>query len=165
VTAGQALDRRQTADEESSVSQIEESVAVDAPVDVVYDLWTRFTEFPRFMSGVERIDRIGYDLTHWVTNVDGVHREFDARITEQIQDERIAWASVNGTRQAGVVTFHRLTDQHTKVMLQLDLSPQGVLDFLGDKLGFVSHKVQLDLREFKRYAEAHHAAGVGTPGA
>jgi len=148
------------------VSQIEESVGVDVPVSVVYDLWTRFTEFPRFMSGVDRIDRIGYDLTHWVTNVDGVHREFDARITEQIPEERIAWASVSGIRQAGVVTFHRLTDQHTKVMLQLDLDPHGVLDILSDKLGFVSHKIQLDLREFKRFAEAQQAqAGPGPGGA
>ena len=141
------------------MSQIEESVGVDVPVSVVYDLWTRFTEFPRFMSGVDRIDRIGYDLTHWVTNVDGVHREFDARITEQIPEERIAWASVSGIRQAGVVTFHRLTDQHTKVMLQLDLDPHGVLDILSDKLGFVSHRIQLDLREFKRFAEAQQAQG------
>jgi len=141
------------------VSQIEESVGVDVPVSVVYDLWTRFTEFPHFMSGVDRIDRIGYDLTHWVTNVDGVHREFDARITEQIPEERIAWASVSGIRQAGVVTFHRLTDQHTKVMLQLDLDPHGVLDILSDKLGFVSHRIQLDLREFKRFAEAQQAQG------
>ncbi|QMU70529.1 SRPBCC family protein [Streptacidiphilus sp. P02-A3a] len=138
------------------MSQIEESIGVDAPLGVVYDLWTRFTEFPRFMGGVERIDRIGYDLTHWVTNVDGVHREFDARITEHIPEERIAWESVGGTRQAGVVTFHRVTDQHAKVMLQLDLDPHGLLDILGDRLGFVSHRVQLDLREFKRFAEDHY---------
>jgi len=143
------------------VSQIEESVGVDVPVSAVYDLWTRFTEFPRFMSGVDRIDRIGHDLTHWVTNVDGVHREFDARITEQIPEERIAWTSVSGIRQAGVVTFHRLGDQHTKVMLQLDLDPHGVLDILSDKLGFVSHRIQLDLREFKRFAEARQAAQAG----
>ncbi len=141
------------------MSQIEESVGVDVPVSVVYDLWTRFTEFPRFMSGVERIDRIGYDLTHWVTNVDGVHREFDARITEHIPEERIAWESVSGTRQAGVVTFHHIADQQAKVMLQLDLDPHGVLDILGDRLGFVSHRVQLDLLEFKRFAEAHYEQG------
>jgi uncharacterized membrane protein len=144
------------------VSQIEESVGVDAPVSVVYDLWTRFTDFPRFMGGVERVDRTGYDLTHWVTNVDGVRREFDARITEQIPEERIAWASVGGTRQAGVVTFHRLTDQHTKVMLQLDVDPHGVLDIIGDWLGFVAHQVQSDLREFKRFAEACAEQNVTT---
>jgi uncharacterized membrane protein len=146
------------------VSQIEESVGVDVPVSVVYDLWTRFTDFPHFMSGVKRVDRIGYDLTHWVTNVDGVKREFDARITEQIPEERIAWASVSGgTRQTGVVTFHRVTDQHTKVMLQLDVDPHGVMDILGDMLGFVSHQVQSDLHEFKRFAEAHLEQKVATP--
>lgn len=147
------------------MSQIEESVEVEAPVGVVYGLWTRFPEFPRFMTGVERIDRVGTDLTHWVVNVDGVHREFDARITEQIPEERIAWTSVSGAQQAGVVTFHRLGEQRTKVMLQLDLDPQGVLDLLGDRLGFVSHKVGLDLREFRRFAEAQYDRAGAARGA
>jgi len=137
------------------MSKIEESVEVEVPVSTVYDLWTRFTEFPRFMSGVDRIDQVSDTLTHWVTNVDGVHREFDARITEQIPNERIAWASVSGAEQSGVVTFHRLGEDRARVMLQLDLDPHGVLDIIADKLGFVSHQVLQDLQEFKRFAEAH----------
>ncbi|QMU77094.1 SRPBCC family protein [Streptacidiphilus sp. PB12-B1b] len=136
------------------MSQIEESVEVQAPLSTVYDLWSRFPEFPRFMSGVESVEWVSEGLTHWVANVDGIHREFEARITEQIPGERIAWTSVSGAAQSGVVTFHRLGGLQTKVMLQLDIDPHGVLDVLGDKLGFVAHKVQLDLREFKRFAEA-----------
>lgn len=142
------------------MSKIEESVEVEVPVSTVYDLWTRFTEFPRFMTGVDRIDQVSETLTHWVTNVDGVHREFDARITEQIPNERIAWASVSGAVQSGVVTFHRLGDHQSRVMLQLDLDPHGVLDIIADKLGFVSHQIQQDLQEFRHFAEAHQEQGT-----
>ncbi len=136
------------------MSKIEESIEVEVPVSAVYELWTRFAEFPRFMSGVDRIDEVSETLTHWVTNVDGVHREFDARITEQIPDERIAWTSVSGTEQSGVVTFHRLGEHRARVMLQLDLDPHGVLDIIADRLGFVSHQVLQDLQEFKHFAES-----------
>ncbi|MHA6758521.1 SRPBCC family protein [Streptacidiphilus sp. PAMC 29251] len=135
------------------MSKIEESVEVDVPLSTVYDQWTRFAEFPRFMGGVQRIDQLSPTLTHWVTSVDGVHREFDARITEQVPDDRIAWTSVNGPEQRGVVTFHRIDDNRTKVMLQLDHEPHGVVDTVGDLLGFVSHQVQHDLGEFKKFIE------------
>ena len=135
------------------MSSTEESVEVEAPLDAVYAQWTRFTEFPRFMSGVQRIDRLSDTLTHWVTSVDGVHREFDAEITEQVPGERIAWRSVNGAEQRGVVTFHRVDSTRTKVMLQLDHEPHGVVDTVGDLLGFVSHQVLHDLAGFKRHIE------------
>jgi uncharacterized membrane protein len=135
------------------MSKIEESVEVEVPLTTAYTQWTRFAEFPRFMSGVQRIDRLDDRMTHWVTSVDGVHREFDAEITEQVPDDRIAWRSVNGPEQWGVVTFHRLSGTRTKVMLQLDHEPHGVVDVVGDMLGFVSHQVQRDLGEFKRFIE------------
>jgi uncharacterized membrane protein len=135
------------------MSTTEESVEVEAPLDAVYAQWTRFTEFPRFMSGVQRIDRLSDTLTHWVTSVDGVHREFDAEITEQVPGDRIAWRSVSGAEQRGVVTFHRVGSTRTKVMLQLDHEPHGVVDTVGDLLGFVSHQVLHDLAGFKRHIE------------
>jgi uncharacterized membrane protein len=136
------------------MSKIEESVEVEVPLSTAYDQWTRFAEFPRFMGGVERIDQLTETLTHWVTNVDGVHREFDAEITEQVPDDRIAWRSLNGPEQRGVVTFHRIDERRTTVMLQLDHAPHGVVDVVGDLLGFVSHQVHQDLGEFKRFIEA-----------
>ncbi|GAA3506336.1 SRPBCC family protein [Streptomyces prasinosporus] len=136
------------------MSQVEESIEVDVPVRTAYNQWTQFESFPEFMDGVERIEQRTDTLTHWVTRVGGVEREFDAEITEQIPDERVAWTTVNGeAKQAGVVTFHRLRDTTTKVMLQMDFDPQGVAESVGDKLGFVKRQVNGDLKRFKEFIE------------
>ncbi|WP_329036351.1 SRPBCC family protein [Streptomyces sp. NBC_01725] len=141
------------------MSKIEESIEVDVPVSTAYNQWTQFEDFPEFMDGVERIEQRTPTLTHWVTKVQGVGREFDAEITEQIPDERVAWTTVAGeVRQAGVVTFHRLDVRRTKVMLQLDLDPQGIADTVGDKLGFVQRQAVGDLRRFKTFIESR---GIG----
>ncbi|MEV5433661.1 SRPBCC family protein [Streptomyces sp. NPDC052701] len=137
------------------MSQVEESIEVRVPVRTAYDQWTQFESFPEFMDGVERIEQRTDTLTHWVTNVDGVRREFDAEITEQIPDERVAWTTVNGeARQAGAVTFHRIQDDTTKIMLQMDFDPSGVTETVADKLGFVKRQVSGDLRRFKEFIEA-----------
>lgn len=114
------------------------------------------------MAGVERIEQRTPTLTHWVTEVDGVRREFDAEITEQLPDERVAWTSVGGeVRQAGVVTFHRISGTRTKVMLQLEHEPHGLVEQAGDKLGVVRRQVAGDLERFKGFIEKR---GVETGG-
>ncbi|MEU9736412.1 SRPBCC family protein [Streptomyces sp. NPDC048002] len=147
------------------MSKIEESVEVDAPLRAVYDQWTQFESFPQFMDGVERIEQLSTTLTHWVTEVGGVRREFDAEITEQHPDERIAWTTVHGeVRQAGAVTFHRLDDTRTKVMLRLDHDPSGIAETVGDKLGFVRHQARGDLKRFKAFIEDRGGASGGWRG-
>ncbi|CAK7286107.1 SRPBCC family protein [Streptomyces sp. RM1] len=137
------------------MSQVEESIEVNVPVRAAYNQWTQFEEFPRFMGGVERVEQRTDTLTHWKTKIDGVEREFDAEITEQIPDERVAWTSIDGeAKQAGVVTFHRLDDNTTKVMLQLGYTPKGVAETVGDKLGFVKRQVSGDLKRFKEFIES-----------
>src|SRR5689334_864190 len=133
------------------MSTVEESIEVAVPVTTAYNQWTQFESFPEFMSGVERVDQTGDTMTHWVTKVDGVTREFDAKITEQTPDQRVAWTSVDGPTQAGVVTFHRLADDRTKVMVQMDVEPEGVVETVGDKLGAVKRQVGGDLRRFKEF--------------
>ncbi|MCC3649983.1 MULTISPECIES: SRPBCC family protein [Streptomyces] len=140
------------------MSKVEESVEVEVPVRTAYDQWTQFEDFPRFMEGVERIEQRTPTRTHWVTEIAGVKREFDAEITEQIPDERVAWTTVEGeVKQAGAVTFHRLDDQRTKVMLQLDHDPQGIADTVGDKMGFVKKQAKQDLSRFKSFIESRGA--------
>ncbi|MEU1073019.1 MULTISPECIES: SRPBCC family protein [unclassified Streptomyces] len=140
------------------MSQVEQSVEVAVPVRTAYDQWTQFESFPQFMDGVERIEQRTSTLTHWVTSVDGVKREFDAEITEQIPDERVAWTTVGGdVRQAGVVTFHRIDDNTTKVMLQMEYDPEGLAETVGDKLGFVKRQVTGDLKRFKEFIESRGA--------
>lgn len=144
------------------MSQVEESIKVEVPVRAAYNQWTQFEDFPQFMEGVERIEQRSDTLTHWKTKIGGVEREFDARITEQIPDERVAWTTVGGeARQAGVVTFHYIDDNTTKVMLQLEYDPEGLTETVGDKLGFVKRQVTGDLERFKRFIESRGGAETG----
>ena len=131
-----------------------ESVDVDVPVSTAYNQWTQFESFPKFMEGVERIDQLSPTRTHWVTKIAGVTREFDAEITEQTPDERVAWTTSNGTHQAGVVTFHRISDVTSRVTLQLDYEPHGLVEKAGDALGIVKRQIKGDLANFKSFIEA-----------
>jgi uncharacterized membrane protein len=142
------------------VSTVTESVDVDVPVRTAYNQWTQFEEYPRFMDGVQQISQLDATHTHWKTEIGGVKREFDAEITEQLPDERVAWKSTEGEKQAGVVTFHRLDDTRTRVTVQMDYEPQGVVEKAGSAVGVVGHQVKSDLRRFKDYIE--NRGGVET---
>ena len=141
------------------MANIERSIDVDVPVRAAYDQWTQFEEFPSFMEGVEEIRQIDDTHTHWRTKVAGREKEFDAVVTEQRPDERIAWSSQDGPEHAGVVTFHRLGDSETRVMLQMDYEPEGPAEKAGDLLGVVKHRVKGDLERFKELVEAEGVAG------
>jgi uncharacterized membrane protein len=141
-----------------------ESIDVEVPVGTAYDQWTQFESFPRFMSGVERIDQLDPLRTHWVTKIAGVQREFDAEVTEQHPDERVAWKSTTGPAQAGAVTFHRLDDAHTRVTLQLDFEPEGMVERAGDALGVVGRQAKNDLARFKEFIESRDTAEGGWRG-
>ena len=136
------------------MSTIEESIDVKVPVRVAYDQWTQFEEFPQFMDGVESVTQLGDDRVHWIAEIGGVRREWDATITEQHPDERIAWAATEGAENAGVVTFHRIDDETTRLMLQLDFEPEGFVEAAGDALGFVRRRAAGDLERFKGFIEA-----------
>ncbi|MFG1609973.1 SRPBCC family protein [Actinoplanes sp. NPDC049265] len=135
------------------MSTVTEYIDVDVPVRAAYNQWTQFEEFPQFMSGVTEIRQLDPTTTRWKTDVDGVKREFDAKITEQLPDERVAWSATEGTKQAGVVTFHRLEDTRTRVTVQMDFEPEGVVEQAGDKLGFLDRQVKGDLKRFKEFIE------------
>ena len=133
---------------------IEESVVVDVPVSTAYDQWTQFEEFPKYMDGVEEVKQIDDTHLHWVASIDGKREEWDAVITEQIPDDRIAWKATSGKDNAGVVTFHRLDDNRTKITLQLDWDSKGIVEALGAALGQDDRKVKGDLERFKEFIEA-----------
>ena len=143
------------------MSGVTEHVDVAVPVRTAYNQWTQFEEFPRFMEGVEEIRQVSDTLTHWKTEIAGVKREFDAQITEQIPDERVAWKSTDGSHHAGVVTFHRLDDNNTRVTAQMEFEPQGALEKAGDKLGVVDRRVKGDLARFKKFIESRGGAETG----
>ncbi|MBM7770834.1 putative membrane protein [Actinokineospora baliensis] len=135
------------------MSTIVETVDVAVPVSTAYNQWTQFESFPAFMEGVENIRQVDDRRTHWVTKIGGVTREFDATITEQIPDERVAWKSTDGPEHAGVITFHRLNERETRVTAQMDIDPEGFVENVADKLGVIDRRVKSDMRRFKEFIE------------
>jgi uncharacterized membrane protein len=139
------------------MANIEQSIDVDVPVRTAYDQWTQFEEFPAFMEGVVEIRQVDDTHLHWRTKVAGREKDFDAVITEQTPDERIAWTSQAGPEHAGVVTFHRLGDAQTRVMVQMDYEPDGPAEKAGDLFGLVKRRVKGDLQRFKELIERRGA--------
>ena len=140
------------------MAQVQESVDVNVPVRTAYNQWTQFDSFPHFMDGVVSITQTDDTHNHWVTKVGGVEREFDTLVTEQNPDERIAWKTVGGeTEHAGVVTFHRLSDTQTRVMIQIDWEPSGLLEKAGAAVGVDDHRVKADAKKFKEFIESRGA--------
>lgn len=141
------------------MSQIMESVDVSVPVTTAYNQWTEFESFPDFLDEVDEIIQLDDTHQHWRVSIGGAAREFDAEITEQHSDERIAWTSVGGeTANAGVVTFHKLSDDTSRVTVQIEWEPDGVVEQAGAKLGVASHAVKKDLENFKQLIESRGTA-------
>jgi len=139
------------------VPSIEKSVEVDVPVTTAYNQWTQFEEFPSFMNGVDEVKQLDDTHLHWVASIGGQRQEWDAEITEQTPDTRIAWKATGGKGNAGVVSFHRLDDNRTKIMLQMDWESEGMIEALGALVGQDDRKVKGDLERFKELIEERGA--------
>ncbi|HZY18124.1 MAG TPA: SRPBCC family protein [Ramlibacter sp.] len=137
-----------------SASNVQESIELDVPVSTAYNQWTQFEEFPKFMATVEEVRQLDDTHLHWRAIVAGKSKEWDAEITEQIPDERIAWRSTDGVTNAGVVTFHRIGDSRTRVMLQMDYEPETLTEQVGDAVGGVKLTAKGNLKRFKELVEA-----------
>src|SRR3712207_3302222 len=109
---------------------IEKSVEVNVPLTTAYNQWTQFEEFPQFMDGIDEVRQLDDTHLHWVASFGGNRHEWDAEITEQRPDERVAWRSTEGKGNAGVVTFHRIDEGTTRVMVQMDWESEGVVEAL-----------------------------------
>ncbi len=133
--------------------RVEKSIEVNVPVHVAYNQWTQFEDFPEFMDGVKEIRQIDDKHLHWVTEIFGHREEFEAEIFEQVPDQHIAWRSTSGPYHAGRVSFQPV-GEHTKVMLEMDYEPEGVVEKVGDRLGMLDRRVQSDLENFKKFIES-----------
>ena len=136
---------------------IEESIDIAVPVSTAYNQWTQFESFPQFMEGVDRVEQLGDTRLHWVADIGGQTREWDAEITEQHPDERVAWKALGDEGPNGVVTFHELDDARTKVMLQMAYEPDGAKESIGSAFGLDSRRVKGDLESFKEFIEERGA--------
>lgn len=140
------------------MTTIEKSIEVAAPLSSVYNQWTQFESFPSFMEGVKSVKQIDDQRLHWVAEIGGVEREWDAQITHQIPDQKIAWKSTSGAKNGGVVRFERLAEGRTNVMLEVSFEPRGLVENIGDALGLVSLRVAGDLKRFKAFMEGRKRA-------
>ena len=152
-------------------TRVEKSVMVNVPVSRAYNQWTQFEDFPQFMGGVESVTQLDDSRLAWVAEIAGVRRQWQARIVEQIPDQKIAWAATEGATNAGAVTFEDLGGDQTSVTLVLDYAPEGLVEKVGDSLNIIERQAGGDLERFKAFIEAEgYASGawrgsVGTPGA
>lgn len=139
----------------------ERSIEIGVPVSQAYNQWTRFEELPKFMDGVREVRRTGENRLHWKAEILGKDKEWDAEITEQIPNQRVAWRSVTGARNAGTVIFESLPDNKTKLTVHMDYEPEGVVEQVGDLLGILSQRVQQDLSNFKTLIEGRGVEEMG----
>jgi uncharacterized membrane protein len=136
------------------MSTVEQSIDIHVPVRVAYDQWTQFESFPEFMDGVEEVRQIDDTHLHWRAKVAGHVAEWDAVITDQIPDQRVAWRATDGKANAGVVTFQSLDDGSSRVMVQIEHENEGVMEKVGSALGADSREVKNSLERFKELVES-----------
>ena len=142
------------------MSSTSESIDVNVPVSTAYNQWTQFEDFPKFMESVHEVRQVDDRHLHWRADVAGKEEQWDAEITEQIPDERIAWRSISGAKNAGVVTFHKISDSATRIMLQMDYDPRTIDEKVGDALGIVKSRLKGNLKRFKEFLEGRgHETG------
>ncbi|PWU43752.1 cyclase [Micromonospora globispora] len=135
-------------------TKVEKSIEVNVPVSTAYNQWTQFEEFPKFMGGVEEVRQLDDKRMHWVAEIAGVKREWDAKVLEQVPDRKVAWAATSGATNAGAVYFQPVGMDRTQVRLSLEYEPEGLVEKAGDKLNIVEKRAEADLEKFKSYIES-----------
>jgi uncharacterized membrane protein len=155
---------------------VEKTILVNVPVSTAYNQWTQFEDFPQFMGGVKSVTQLSDDRLEWVAEIAGVRRQWQARIVEQIPDQKVAWAATEGATNAGAVTFSDAGGGQTSVHLSLEYEPEGLVEKVGDKLNIVENQAERDLEKFKAFIESegyatgawrgsvNEGAQAGTPG-
>lgn len=157
-------------------TQVSRSVIVNVPVSRAYNQWTQFEDFPQFMGGVQKVTQLSDDRLEWVAQIFGVKRQWEARILQQVPDQKVAWAATSGATNAGAVSFEDLGGDQCRVTLELEYGPEGLVEKAGDALNIVERQAESDLEKFKTFIESEgYATGawrgtvggarpVGTPG-
>lgn len=133
-------------------------IDVDVPVSVAYNQWTQFESFPQFMEGIKAVQQLDDQRLKWDAEFAGRRETWEAKITEQTPDSRIAWTSTSGRKNAGVVTFHHLADNKTRVMLQMDYETEDLVENIGEMLGVIERRIEGDLERFKEFIEGRGSA-------
>lgn len=139
------------------MAHVEASIVVERPVQTVYNQWTQFESFPEFMQGVEKVVQTDDTHLHWQATIAGASREWDAEIVEQVPDQRVAWRSVGGEANGGIVTFRPLAADRTEVHARIEYEPEGLAEKAADAAGVVQRRTAGDLERFKEFIEGRAA--------
>ncbi len=134
------------------MARVEESIDVNVPVTTAYNQWTQFEEFPSFMDGVKSVTQIDDTHLRWVAEIGGQEEQWEAEITEQQPDRKIAWKAQDG-HNSGTVTFEPLGDNQTRINVVMEHETEGLTEALGSALGADSREVKGDLERFKEVVE------------
>jgi hypothetical protein len=138
------------------VTNIVESIDVGVPVQLAYNQWTQFRDFPTFMKKVENVEQAEDEKLNWKAQVFWSHRTWESTIVEQQPDERIVWRSKGQKGHVdGAVTFHALTPTLTRVVLVLEYHPQGLFERTGNLWRAQGRRVRLELKHYERHVMAH----------
>lgn len=140
---------------------IEKSIDINVSAHTAYDQWTQFEDFPKFMEGIKEVRQLDDTHVHWRAEIGGKEKEWDAEITEQIPDQRIAWRSVTGAQNDGVVTFDRTGDDSVRVTLRMHYETESAIEDVGEAAGMLERTVEDDLGRFKEFIESR-GASTGT---
>jgi uncharacterized membrane protein len=135
------------------MERVTKTFEIDAPVRAVYNQWTQFEEFPRFMDGVKEVRQLDDTHLHWRASIAGKDKEWDSEIVEQVPDQRIAWRSTSGAPNAGTVRFEPLNKDRSRVHLTMEYEPKGFIENVGDAVGILDRKVEKAVEDFKRLIE------------
>jgi uncharacterized membrane protein len=133
---------------------LQESIDVAAPVTTAYERWTRFEDHPQFMAGVVAVEMVDEEHLRWRTRMEGVEHEWQAEITEQRPDERVAWRSTTGARNDGFVTFDRLDERDTRVTVAINVDLEGYAGKIADVEAALRRRMRADLESFRQLLEA-----------
>ena len=126
---------------------------VAVPVNKAYEAWTQWEDWPKFMHRVLEVSEEEENKIHVSEKIWFWKREWNGEITEQRKNDRIAWKTESGMQHSGVVSFHKLDDNLTRVMVDMDFLPTGMVEKMASGMRFVKRAVQADLARFKAYVE------------
>ena len=146
------------------MAELEKSIVVNAPAREVYNQWTQFEDFPRFMEGVEEVRQLDDKHLYWRARIGGVEREWHAEIVDQTPDERIAWRGLTGVAPSGAALFRPTLDGGTELTLRVTYEPEGVAENVATAMGLIASRVEGDLKRFKEFMEERGRATGGWRG-
>ncbi|MFK0121521.1 SRPBCC family protein [Streptomyces sp. NPDC090994] len=129
-----------------------EYVDVGVPLRTAYDQWTQYQDFSTFAKGVKSANRADDTTSDWQLKVFWSNRGWKAKTTEQVPDDRISWTSegAKGTTK-GVVSFHRLAENLTRVLVVVEYYPQGLFEKTGNIWRAQGRRLRLDLKNYVRF--------------